>query len=46
MATIREITGPGGRPPVFVLRSPRPGDLGWVVQRNGALCGPALGVSP
>ena len=37
MATIREIAGPGGRPPAFVLRSPRPGDLGWVVQRNGAL---------
>ena len=37
MATIREITGPQGRPAVVVLRSPRPGDLGWVVQRNGAI---------
>ena len=37
MATIREITGPRGRPAAVVLRSPRPGDLGWVVQRNGAI---------
>jgi DNA-binding MarR family transcriptional regulator/GNAT superfamily N-acetyltransferase len=37
MTTIREIAGPRGRPAAFVLRSPRPGDLGWVVQRNGAL---------
>jgi DNA-binding MarR family transcriptional regulator/N-acetylglutamate synthase-like GNAT family acetyltransferase len=37
MATIQEITEPRNRPATFVLRSPRPGDIGWVVQRNGAL---------
>ena len=37
MATIQEISGPRDRPAAFVLRSPRAGDLGWVVQRNGAI---------
>ena len=37
MATIREVAGRRGRPAAFVLRAPRPGDLGWVVQRNAAL---------
>jgi len=37
MATIQEITQRRGRLAAFVLRTPRPGDLGWVVQRNGAL---------
>ncbi|HTT50423.1 MAG TPA: helix-turn-helix domain-containing GNAT family N-acetyltransferase [Streptosporangiaceae bacterium] len=36
MGTIRNIvTAP--RPAAFVLRAPQPGDLGWVIQRNGAL---------
>ncbi|MER6075506.1 bifunctional helix-turn-helix transcriptional regulator/GNAT family N-acetyltransferase [Streptomyces sp. NPDC001817] len=38
MRTIREVLGEGGaRPGEVVLREPRPGDLGWIVQRNAAL---------
>ena len=37
MAAIREIIGPAPQPAAFVLRPPVPGDLGWVVQRHGAL---------
>jgi len=36
MGTIREIVT-AGQPTAFVLRAPEPGDLGWVIQRNGAL---------
>lgn len=44
MRTIRGILGPDGRGPArpagredITLREPRPGDLGWIVQRNAAL---------
>lgn len=40
MRTVEEVLG-GRRPPGAatgpVLRPPRPGDLGWIVERNGAL---------
>ncbi len=37
MTGIREIIAPSARPAAFVVRPPVPGDLGWVVQRHGAL---------
>jgi DNA-binding MarR family transcriptional regulator/GNAT superfamily N-acetyltransferase len=39
MTTIEETLAPrAGQPPrAFVLREPGPGDLGWMVQRNGAV---------
>ncbi|MFI9819199.1 GNAT family N-acetyltransferase [Streptomyces sp. NPDC052013] len=40
MRTIRELLSEGARRPGredVVLREPGPGDLGWIVQRNGAL---------
>ncbi|MEV6051257.1 bifunctional helix-turn-helix transcriptional regulator/GNAT family N-acetyltransferase [Streptomyces sp. NPDC052107] len=38
MRTIQEVLGEGGaRSGEVVLREPRPGDLGWIVQRNAAL---------
>src|SRR5689334_1849513 len=37
LGTVREILEGAPGAPAFVLRDPRPGDLGWVVQRHGAL---------
>ena len=37
MRTISTLVGDETGDPTIVLRPPRPGDLGWVVQRNGAL---------
>lgn len=38
LATAAEILSPeGGTPAPFIIRSHRPGDLGWIVARHGAL---------
>jgi DNA-binding MarR family transcriptional regulator/GNAT superfamily N-acetyltransferase len=38
MATIERLLGPPSRQPAgFLLRSHRPGDIGWIVSRHGAL---------
>ena len=39
MKTIEDLLGPGAPPraPAYVLRSPQPGDIGWVIERHGAL---------
>jgi DNA-binding MarR family transcriptional regulator/GNAT superfamily N-acetyltransferase len=37
MATIREVLDGAPRPRAYLIRPPRPGDLGWVIARNGAI---------
>jgi DNA-binding MarR family transcriptional regulator/N-acetylglutamate synthase-like GNAT family acetyltransferase len=37
MRVIKEMLTDSPRPRGYLLRAPRPGDMGWVVQRNGAL---------
>jgi DNA-binding MarR family transcriptional regulator/GNAT superfamily N-acetyltransferase len=37
MRTITEVLTGSPRPRGYLLRAPRPGDMGWVVQRNGAI---------
>lgn len=43
MAVIRDLLGERTGTPAVVLRPPAPGDLGWVVSRNGALYGREYG---
>jgi DNA-binding MarR family transcriptional regulator/GNAT superfamily N-acetyltransferase len=37
MATVREVLEGRPRPAGYVLRAPRPGDLGWVIRQHGAV---------
>lgn len=37
MATVREVIEGTPRPAGYVLRAPLPGDLGWVIQKHGAV---------
>jgi DNA-binding MarR family transcriptional regulator/GNAT superfamily N-acetyltransferase len=37
MALIERLLGAPDTPPLAILRGPRPGDMGWVVQSHGAL---------
>src|SRR5690242_9261266 len=47
MDTIHEILdGADPRRPMVVLRAPRPGDYGWVIQRNAALYAEQYGWEP
>jgi DNA-binding MarR family transcriptional regulator/GNAT superfamily N-acetyltransferase len=37
MRTVREVLDGAPRPEPFVLRPPRPGDIGWAIHRHGVL---------